>query len=386
MENPPFFYKVSFHFLAQEKTKEIVHQNWQKEFYHSNPLIARKEAFEEFEEYLQYLKDTNRVKKDEFGNYKIISPSGIPDEPQIKGKSLKEKIESYAEYSRFREDLDLLIVINNDDFAEELTGGDSTIPIHTVSSQYFNKQSLIDNLWSVEKELYLKTGFNIEKEIVSVQHFGEDFAESGEVEEDSYYNILPTPFHWNTRSQYEKRKLEVELLKKENEPSIWVGIIGEGETKTLELKSSLSYNFSERLANWKPLYNNAKTIAGFLNSNGGLLVIGVKDDGTLEGIEKDYELLGNKDKIRLKIDDLMSTYFSNTVASLIEVSFETVEEKELLVIAVKPSKTPIFLKMYNSRNDISSKHFFVRRSASTTEMKDVEEMVIYIINHWYYSN
>lgn len=386
MENPPFFYKVSFHFLAQEKNKEIVHQNWQKEFYHSNPLIARKEAFEEFEEYLQFLKDNNKVEKDEFGNYIIISPSAVPDEPQISGKSLNEKMKSYSEYSRFREDLDVLIVINNDDFAEELTGGDSTIPIHTVSSQYFNRQTLIDNLWSVEKELYEKTGFNIEKEIVSVHHFGEDFAESGEVEEDAFYNILPTPFLWTTREQYDKRKKEVEPLEVKNDKNVLENIIDGGETNTLELKSSLAYNFSENLANWKPLYNNAKTIAGFLNSNGGLLVIGVKDDGTLEGIEKDYELLGNKDKIRLKLDDLMSTYFSNTVASLIEVSFETVEGKELLVIAVKPSKTPIFLKMYNPRNDISSKHFFVRRSASTTEMKDVEEMVIYIINHWYYSN
>lgn len=68
MEYQPFFYKVSFHFLAQEKTKEIVHQNWQKELFHSNPFISRKEAFKLFEEYLQYLKDTNRIMKDEFRN------------------------------------------------------------------------------------------------------------------------------------------------------------------------------------------------------------------------------------------------------------------------------------------------------------------------------
>lgn len=382
MENPPFFYKVSFHFLAQEKNKEIVHQNWQKEFYHSNPLISRKEAFEVFEEYLQFLKDSNRVEKDEFGNYNIISPSGVPEEPSISGKSLNERIKSFSEYSQFREDLDVLIVINNEDFAEELTGGDSTIPIHTVSSQYFNRQSMLDNLWAVEKELYLKTGFDIEKEIVSIQHFGEDFAESGEVEGDAYYNILPTPFQWTNREQYEKRKREVEPLEVDNEQNILENIIAGGETNTLELKSSLAFNFSENSANWKPLFNNAKTIAGFLNSNGGFLVIGVKDDGTPEGIEKDHELLGNKDKIRLKVDDLMSTYFNNTVASLIDVSFEIVKEKELLVIAVKPSKTPIFLKMYNSRNDISSKHFFVRRSASTTEIKDVEEIINYVYNQW----
>ena len=31
MKNPPFFYKVSFHFLAQEPDNELKHESWQKE-------------------------------------------------------------------------------------------------------------------------------------------------------------------------------------------------------------------------------------------------------------------------------------------------------------------------------------------------------------------
>ena len=83
MNTPPFYYVVSFHFLAQDKNKEIIHQNWRKEFYNSNPIIARQEAFAEFDEYLNFLNLNKKVEKDEYGNYQIVSPSGVPERPEI---------------------------------------------------------------------------------------------------------------------------------------------------------------------------------------------------------------------------------------------------------------------------------------------------------------
>lgn len=392
MANYPFYYKVKFHLLTRDKENNLKFQDWEKEFSNPNPLKAREEAFEEFEEYLKFLKKSNKLEKDERGNYKIISPSGLPEAPEFREddteKEFTQYLKKYTEYLEYREELEVLIIINDDDLMDVVGHGDRVFSIHSVASHAVNAQELIDNLEEVELELYKRTGVNVDRITQRKMHYGEDYEDSEEQIEGALRYILPTPFVWQSIEEYQDVMGKEEEAEDnfESDHLSWKKILENGETNTLELKSSLAYNFSEKLSNWKPLYNNARTIASLLNSRGGLLVIGVQDDGTPLGINKDLELLGNKDKIRLKVDDLMSTYFNNTIASLIKVAFETVEGKEILIIAVKPSATPVFLKVHNRRTDISNKHFFVRRSASTTELKDVEEMVTYIINHWYNSN
>jgi len=387
MQQPPFFYVVSFHLLALEKNNELIHQNWRKEFHNSDPLIARQEAFKEFAEYLHFLGINGKIEKDLSGNFKIISPSGIPESPEIdlkEGvKNLKALSMAVSEYMSFSEDIDLLLVIIDDELVKEIGYGDSTLPIHSVSSHPIDKQNLIDNL-AIEMQLYNIAGIDTSNDTAIVKHYGDDYYESGEDDESVDYSILPTPFIWTTKEQYEKEEDKENERKVDNaRESFWEKIILDGETNTLEFKPSLAYNFRIDLPNYIPLYNNAKTICGFINSRGGILLIGITDSGVPQGLEKDIELLGSKDKLRLKIDELLASYFKNTVSSLIDVSFVQVENKELLAISVKPSNTPIFLNRYHPRTSESSKHFYVRRTASTTEIKDVEEIITYIFNHNY---
>ena len=67
------------------------------------------------------------------------------------------------------------------------------------------------------------------------------------------------------------------------------------ESKTLEFKSSLRWNLKEDRKDDKHVTHAAlKTIAAFLNTEGGDLVIGVADDGAVLGIEHDR--LENDDK------------------------------------------------------------------------------------------
>lgn len=388
MQNPPFFYKVSFHFLAQDPDNELKHESWQKDFHNSDPYIARKDAFEAFQEYLLFLESTQKVELDSFGNPKIISPSDIPKEPQFpqdtdkeRGELLKDYFTNYTSYHlEFEETLDVLLVITDDSILEAICEVDYVLAIHSVSSHSVPKQVILDNL-SREVDLYEKCNYSPFDHTVEIQHFGEDFAESGE-EVAENYAILPTPFIWTTQQQYKYWKLRSETTKEVNEQSIWESIIEKGESKTLEFKPSLVYNFLPGAPNYLPLFNNARTICGFLNSNGGVLLIGVSDNGEPQGLEKDLQLLGSRDKLRLKIDQFISSYFNNSIASLIEVSFEEVLGIEVLVIKVKPSGHPIFLKNYIPVKNNSSKHFYVRRSASTTEIKDVEEIINYVFHRW----
>lgn len=388
MKNPPFFYKVSFHFLAQEQNNELKHNSWEKEFHNPNPFEARKEAFEAFDDYLHNLEVNGRVEIDNYGNPKIISPSTVPDEPDFpeNWESVDYNvIEEYFNVSKhlleFVETLDLLLIIEDDNLVDEIGYGDSTLAIHSVSSHSFSKQEILENL-SREVELYEKCNYRPLDHTVDIKHFGEDYAESGEEEGAENYAILPTPFKWITKQQYDAWKEENEPVNESTEQDFWENIIERGESNTLEFKPSLMYNFIPGSPHYLPRFNNAKTICGFLNSNGGILIIGISDDGIPQGIDKDLEFLGSKDRIKLEADNMLPTYFSNSISSLIEASFVKIQERELLIIRVKPISSPIFLKNYNPVTNKTSKHFFVRRSASTTEIKDVEEIIDYVFNHW----
>jgi Putative DNA-binding domain len=72
-------------------------------------------------------------------------------------------------------------------------------------------------------------------------------------------------------------------------------LIKRGESKTLEFKSTLRWNLKEDRKDDQGVTHAAlKTIAAFLNTDGGDLLIGVADDGSIVGIERDK--LENDDK------------------------------------------------------------------------------------------
>ena len=66
-------------------------------------------------------------------------------------------------------------------------------------------------------------------------------------------------------------------------------LIKRGESKTLEFKSTLRWNLRRRTAEDDKCITHAvlKTIAAFLNTEGGDLLIGVADDGSIVGIDRD---------------------------------------------------------------------------------------------------
>ena len=65
-------------------------------------------------------------------------------------------------------------------------------------------------------------------------------------------------------------------------------LIKRGESKTLEFKSTLRWNLKEDRQDDKGVTHAVlKTIAAFLNTEGGDLLIGVADDGSIVGIEHD---------------------------------------------------------------------------------------------------
>ena len=64
-----------------------------------------------------------------------------------------------------------------------------------------------------------------------------------------------------------------------------IEMIRDGESDVVEFKSTLRTNLYTDKPDKNIEYASLKTLAGFLNTNGGRLVIGISDDGKPVGIE-----------------------------------------------------------------------------------------------------
>jgi hypothetical protein len=154
-------------------------------------------------------------------------------------------------------------------------------------------------------------------------------------------------------------------------------IIREGENETVEFKSTLRWDI--RAGKTNPAVERAclKTIAAFLNSDGGTLLIGVRDDGSVEGIESDKFV--NDDKFLLHLWTLIRTSMGTDVSPYIRTILEKTGERTVCVVQVIRSNRPVFL-----RQPGFDEEFFIRVGPSTNAM-DISEALKYIADRFYTS-
>jgi len=123
--------------------------------------------------------------------------------------------------------------------------------------------------------------------------------------------------------------------------------IKDRENPNLEFKSSFRYDFKLKQSNPKIFEKViAKTIAAFMNSEGGIIFIGVDDNGDVIGLDTDYKILNkkNSDGFELELRQSIDKYIKNKVANeFVKLKFHTVEEKEICEIIIAPTPVPIFV-------------------------------------------
>ncbi|MEK6862171.1 MAG: ATP-binding protein, partial [Nanoarchaeota archaeon] len=86
-------------------------------------------------------------------------------------------------------------------------------------------------------------------------------------------------------------------VNEDNNPQKIISLIEEGESNKLEFKSTLRTNLHTNQADKQVEHSILKTLAAYLNSDGGTLLIGVSDIGEICGIEKDN--FESNDKLNL---------------------------------------------------------------------------------------
>jgi hypothetical protein len=153
--------------------------------------------------------------------------------------------------------------------------------------------------------------------------------------------------------------------------------IEKGENDFIEFKSSTRWDYKESKINKDLEYVIAKTISAFLNSEGGKLLIGVNDNGEIIGIENDYNTLSikNYDKFSLNLIEIINSYLGKKSNNFIFTHKETIQSKEICIVDVNKSDTPIYIK-HNGQEE-----FFIRAGASSQPL-NIREASEYIKSHW----
>jgi hypothetical protein len=150
------------------------------------------------------------------------------------------------------------------------------------------------------------------------------------------------------------------------------------EGSAVEFKSSLRYDFATGHVNKALTKAVVKTIAGFLNVNGGILIIGVSDEHEVVGIERDLETLSkaNLDGFEMTLRNAVATQLGVQVGPLIGVRFVYLEGKAVARVECSPHSEPVFL----SEGD--RPEFYIRDGNQTRPL-NVRDTHEYIRHHWF---
>lgn len=153
-------------------------------------------------------------------------------------------------------------------------------------------------------------------------------------------------------------------------------LISIGESATLEFKSTLQWDVVQNKQSTNLRHEVMKSIAAFLNSGGGTLVIGVEDNGSVYGLDNDLKVARNSvDGFQQLLAALIKEQIGVEFSPYIKIRFESIDDKQVCVLDMDKAPEPVFL------NGSKGREFYVRL-ASTSRSLDVEETVSYININW----
>ncbi|MDF7800179.1 putative DNA binding domain-containing protein [Pontiellaceae bacterium B1224] len=137
-------------------------------------------------------------------------------------------------------------------------------------------------------------------------------------------------------------------------------IIAAGESRYVEFKSTMRMNLHTQKPGKEIEMAWMKGVAGFLNTDGGILLIGVTDDGEITGLERD--VFENEDKCRLHFKNLISKHIGADLSKYIRFIIVPMVGKTIGVVRCDRASEPVFVK------DGNKEHFYIRNGPSSDEL------------------
>ena len=149
-------------------------------------------------------------------------------------------------------------------------------------------------------------------------------------------------------------------------------LLASDESARLEFKASLREPVDRNPADKRPVGELRRamerevieTLAAFLNTDGGTLIIGVKDDRTITGIEVDYPWAKprSRDGWRLTFDHLVTHQLGAEVMKCISLQLEPWHGRTIAVIRCEPRQEPtwvgdeLYIRCTASTEKLSTRH------------------------------
>jgi len=145
-----------------------------------------------------------------------------------------------------------------------------------------------------------------------------------------------------------------------------------GESETVEFKSTLRCNLHTGKADKKMENACLKTIAAFLNSAGGVLLVGVDDEGNALGLSNDNFI--NEDKQLLHFNNLIKAHLGVENSQFIRAGMKNLNDERILLIESLASPRPVFFSRDNEEI------FYIRAGNATQQLKP-SEIIAYVEQH-----
>ena len=168
---------------------------------------------------------------------------------------------------------------------------------------------------------------------------------------------------------YQLRDLPQQNISSSQGQEELLALIEAGESATLEFKSTMRMNLKTGKKGKEIEIAWLKTVTAFMNSDGGILLVGVEDNGTIMGIERDgFE---NEDRCRLYFKSLINHHIGPEFSRFVTLKIFFLEEKMLLVIECERVRKPVFLTVGKNED------FFVRSGPSSMKLS-MSQMMQYL--------
>ncbi len=144
-----------------------------------------------------------------------------------------------------------------------------------------------------------------------------------------------------------------------------------GEGASVEFKSTARVNLRSGQKDAAIELAVVKTVAGFLNAQGGTLLIGVTDAGKVLGLETDYGTINRRDRDGFEnwLTGLLGGALGKSTLAHVAVRFETFDGKDVCRLDVRPAAGPVFVKLGKSESDM-----YVRLNNSTRLLNTAEAL------------
>ena len=370
--------KSAFHYLLKVKLVKLISPleidfvEFEERIDGENPIEARDKAFELYRNYVTVLLNAKNKEyitdRQAAADLKCFAEPGTKTKIRFAGKDIEFD-------DTVGNGLGVFWVVDKpiDNYIVEDHIGDEFL-IHGIGGMGWANDpksmmsSLVHEYWYHEK-----TGTDCRHLKKTISFYEYDIAQA----EPNI--ILATPFDWTGYNKPYSAMYQADTFTPAEQVFL-ESLVRNGEISQVEFKPSLLFNHKTGKGGISIKGIIAKTICAFLNSNGGILFIGITNRGDIQGLDFDYSLANGKavrDFFQLEYDQMLEHFLSISVKSNVSGQFFEMDGKELFAVTVLPSKhRPIFL------NGQEGKQFYVRTDTSSRHLSDIEEIANYCIDTW----